>query len=353
LQADERPWLVEGILRAGHFTVMGGPEKTLKTNLAVDLSVSLASGTPFLGSFAVPQAVPVLYYSAESAEMEVRSMLDRMRRARDLEPYPPEEEDRLAFCFTSVPFGHEGIDQMMAVAIEKHQAKVLVIDPIYLSLPVGGDSELRAENMFNMGPRLNRIMPACRRTGCTPILLHHSKAIQLGRLPQLSDLQYAGFKQIAGQWVLVNRRKPGYKHDGRHNLVMVAGARSGHSLAVDLEVNEGLRDNRLTGWHVTVLDRGPEAEGSGQTRRTNKGQEKAGASSRVERDAQRVKEALKKLRANYPGGRVPRQKVKKETGINSGSALTKAITYGAKQSPAWFKERGKCPKTVELLPAGE
>jgi hypothetical protein len=98
----------------------------------------------------------------------------------------------------------------------------MVIGPMYLSLGLGGARELRPESLFDVGMRLQRAMTACRQTGCTPVFVHHGKNIGLGRVPKLVDLQYAGFRQYAGQWLLLNLLA-NYADDGKHRLVLVAG----------------------------------------------------------------------------------------------------------------------------------
>src|SRR3974390_3509885 len=59
-------WLVDNVLVEGQPAVIGGPKKTLKTTCALDLAISLATGTPFLGHFRVAQPVRVAVLSGEN-----------------------------------------------------------------------------------------------------------------------------------------------------------------------------------------------------------------------------------------------------------------------------------------------
>jgi hypothetical protein len=59
-------WLIEGVLVKEQPCAIAGPSKALKTSLAVDMAISMASGTPFLGEYPVPKRVRTAVVSGES-----------------------------------------------------------------------------------------------------------------------------------------------------------------------------------------------------------------------------------------------------------------------------------------------
>jgi hypothetical protein len=110
-----------------------------------------------------------------------------------------------------------------------------------------------AANLFVMGKLLRRIYDLCQKFGCTLVIAHHCRTMGLGTIPKLSDLAWSGFKQAAGQWILLNRRNEYEPGTGRHEMLMVTGGRAGHNLMRAVDVQEGTSDG-VEGryWHVDV-----------------------------------------------------------------------------------------------------
>jgi hypothetical protein len=83
-------WLVEELWCARAVGVIGGAPKCAKTWLGLDMALSVATGTPCLGKYAVPEPGPVLIYLAEDALPVVRQRVDGMARHRGLDLAPLE-----------------------------------------------------------------------------------------------------------------------------------------------------------------------------------------------------------------------------------------------------------------------
>jgi len=84
LGADAPPprrWLVESLWAERAVGILGGEPKCGKSLLALDLAVSVASGTPCLRRFAVEQRGRVLLYAAEDSLPVVRERLDGIAAA--------------------------------------------------------------------------------------------------------------------------------------------------------------------------------------------------------------------------------------------------------------------------------
>jgi RecA-family ATPase len=84
-EASAQRWLVEGLWGASSVGVIGGAPKCAKTWLGLDMALSVATGTPCLGKYAVPEPGPVLIYLAEDALPIVRERIEGMTRHRGLD----------------------------------------------------------------------------------------------------------------------------------------------------------------------------------------------------------------------------------------------------------------------------
>lgn len=84
----ERPpearWLVESLWAASGVGILGGLPKSLKTWLAAELALAVATGTKALGRFAVGSKGPVLVFAAEDEPSAMRSRFQSLARARGL-----------------------------------------------------------------------------------------------------------------------------------------------------------------------------------------------------------------------------------------------------------------------------
>jgi len=84
-QERAQRWLVDQLWGASSVGLIGGAPKCSKTWLGLDLALSVATGTPCLGRYAVPDAGPVLVYLAEDALPVVRERVQGMARHRGIE----------------------------------------------------------------------------------------------------------------------------------------------------------------------------------------------------------------------------------------------------------------------------
>jgi len=232
----ETRYLIPGLLAAGQPGGIFGAFKTLKTSLAADLMSSLASGTPFLGRFPVPQPGRVLFLSGESGLDALQSVARRICAERGL------SLETLGNFLLSPDLPRLDRPQdVLALKrlIEKEKPICVVIDPAYLAL--GGDN---SRNLFAMGQLLRPLTQLCKSTGCTILLAHHCKRSSKVGLPAaLDDIASSGLAefsaQFSAQWLLLARRRPFDPGTGKHELWLTAGSRAGHHGLWELDVDEG------------------------------------------------------------------------------------------------------------------
>jgi len=124
--APGQQWLVDGLWGAQAVGIVGGNPKSCKTWLALDLALSVASGTPALGTYAVPRAGPVLLLAAEDPPPTVRARLEGLVASRglDLAAIP------IHMILASSLRLDEAEDQArLADAVDRFRPVLLVLDP--------------------------------------------------------------------------------------------------------------------------------------------------------------------------------------------------------------------------------
>lgn len=252
MDLDER-WLVEDVLVGDQPCMLGGAKKTVKTGLAIDLAISLATGTRFLDHFRVPSPAGVLFFSGERAKAAVRSTAERVCSARGIKGGLGAIRDMHWGVRLPKLWRNEGI-RALRQEIEQTKAKVVILDPLYLCL-FSLNSESRASNIFEVGSLLARASDACLNSGATPVFVHQLHK-RLGSEPStLDDLIYAGFGDFTRQWMLIKRRANyDVKNVGHHQQRLDVGGSMGHSSAWHLDIDEGQLKTDFSGrrWCVTV-----------------------------------------------------------------------------------------------------
>jgi replicative DNA helicase len=247
-----RGWLVQGVLVRGQPAVIGGAKKTLKTSLAIDMAVSLGTGTPFLGHFAVPEKARVAVFSGESGEATVQETARRVAEARKVKL-----DGACAVLWSfDLPQLHRKVNRDgLRLFLKSQGVRVVIIDPLYLCL-LGGGQGTSASNLYEIGPLLRSAAAAALKAGATPIFVHHftkSAAKKTDGL-DLDDLAFSGVAEFVRQWMLVGRRTPYQPGSGEHDLFMAVGGSAGHTGGWQLRIKEGVLQDDFGGrkWSVSV-----------------------------------------------------------------------------------------------------
>jgi hypothetical protein len=255
-EADYRlDWLVRWLMVRGQPVLLGGPRKSLKTSIVIDLVVSLAAARLFLGvdAFRVPLPVRVCLLSGESGEAVLQETARRVCAAKGVSlPDLP-----ISWGFDLPQLANAADVATLTQGLKELKIEVLVIDPAYLCLLAGVEGkEINAANLFQVGPLLLSLSRACLAVGCTLVLIHHTrKNVHDPFAPvELEDLAFAGSQEFARQWILVNRREKYEPGSGVHRLWLNSGGCAGQGGQWAVDICEGVLREDFTGrrWEVTV-----------------------------------------------------------------------------------------------------
>jgi replicative DNA helicase len=288
-------WLIKNILVRDQPALLGGPKKSLKTSIMLDMAISLGTGKPFLGRFDIPEKVRVAVLSGESGQSTIKETAVQIARAKGV----PLGACDVLWGFDLPRLGVEEDLRALAAALRQEKVAVVFLDPAYLCL-LSGNPDLQASNLFQVGPLLLAVSRVCLEVGATLVLVHHSTKpsgmlrMQAGEPLELEDLAFSGFAEFARQWVLVNRRVKYEPGSGKHCLWMNIGGSAGHSGCWGVNVDEGKLAEDFTGrrWLVQVQPMDVALKEIAQSKKSKKDADKEAKEEDVKRRVLQVLSGL-------------------------------------------------------------
>jgi AAA domain len=159
-------WLVEQLWCASSVGVIGGAPKCAKTWLGLDMALSVATGTPCLGRYAVPQSGPVLVYLAEDALPVVRQRIGGMARHRGLDLAGVEID---AITAQVLRLDRERDRSRLLETTKRLRPRLLVLDPL---VRLHGIDENNAGEVAELLAYFRSLQ---RQFDLSVVLVHHTR----------------------------------------------------------------------------------------------------------------------------------------------------------------------------------
>ena len=166
VRTEAQRWLVTGLWLEQAVGVLGGEPKCYKSFLALDLAVSVASGTACLRQFPVPTAGRVLLYAAEDALHIVRRRLEGICAAAQVSF---EDLDVQVITAPSVRLDLPADRERLERTVKTLNPRLLVLDPFVRLHRIDENSS------GEVAPLLAYLRELQRRHAISVLVVHHAK----------------------------------------------------------------------------------------------------------------------------------------------------------------------------------
>lgn len=162
---DPIKWLVQDIVPEG-LSILGGKPKTGKTFLALNMAISIASGTKTLGGYFNTGKTGVAYFSIDEND---RSMNDKIKNIKDFQNNSIPKNFKLVFSVNKISEG--GYEQINEYLDRNPNIQFIVIDTLGRIRKPN-----RRGNAYEMDVEsIGQIHDICKNKGVSILLLHHLK----------------------------------------------------------------------------------------------------------------------------------------------------------------------------------
>jgi RecA-family ATPase len=267
-------YLVDDCLVELQPSVIAGPSKAMKTTVAVNLTVALASGKPFLNTFAVRKPKRVFLASAESGKATTKKTIIAMANAMreplaedgiDLNMLADSQMIRLAWWVPKIS-SLEMLDYFMHL-VDEHAADVVIIDPLYQSL-----DDQQSSVVLN-GQQLATLSRHILKRGATPIMLDHAKRSSQNakdfQVLELEDISGAGKAEFFRQWMLLSRRSK-FEPGQAHEVWLSMGGSAGHASQWALNIDERNPSRTQREYYLDIRSRHEYDQGNREEKKSSK-----------------------------------------------------------------------------------
>lgn len=166
IEQNSHRWLIDQLWGASSVGVIGGAPKCSKTWLALDMALSVATGTAFLNRYDVPEPGPVLVYLAEDALTVVRERVDGMARQRGLNL---DAVDVYVITAPTLRLDRDPHRTQLLETARRIRPRLLLLDPL---VRLHGIDENNAGEVAQLLAYFRSLQ---REMNCSVVLVHHTR----------------------------------------------------------------------------------------------------------------------------------------------------------------------------------
>jgi hypothetical protein len=164
IRPPEQAWLIESIWACSAVGIIGGPPKCCKSWLGLDMALSVASGSPCLGQFAVKRPGPALIFLAEDALPAVRGRIEALCTHRQIHI---SSLDLYVITAPSLRLDLTQDQKRLKATVEAFKPRLLLLDPLVRLHRLDENSATDISNLLGF----IREMQRCYDTAI--VLVHH------------------------------------------------------------------------------------------------------------------------------------------------------------------------------------
>ena len=182
-------WLIEEFWENGSVGIIGAPSKSFKSTFALNLACAVATGKPFDGR-KVKQGAVLILQGENNLSMEQH----KIYAITGSETPPP-----IYFVDDNINMEHM---YKLVNDIRELEVKLLIIDPMYLLF---GSGDINRHQ--DIVERLEILSRLSKETGCSVMLIHHSRKLERGAKIQTSDMYGSAFIEGWYESMILLQRK--------------------------------------------------------------------------------------------------------------------------------------------------